>query len=315
MLKIENLCKSYGTYHALHNLNLEIEKGRIMGLVGPNGAGKTTTMKILAGLLLADSGKIVINGEDISENIDRVKDFIGYMPDFFGVYDNLKVSEYMEFFMNIYGIEGLTAKQKYMELLDMVGLIDKENSYVDGLSRGMKQRLCLARTLVHNPKLLILDEPASGLDPRTRYEFKEILKRLKDLEKTILISSHVLAELAEVCTNIAILDRGKTVLQESMDNLEEKLNSVKPLIITVLSEQDKAIKVLRNNKLIKTITIVGKTIYAEFTGGKNEEAALLKSIINENVNICEFRREQGNLEALFIELTEKNPKKVVISYD
>jgi len=315
VLKIENLCKSYGTYHALHNLNLEIEKGRIMGLVGPNGAGKTTTMKILAGLLLADSGKIVINGEDISENIDRVKDFIGYMPDFFGVYDNLKVSEYMEFFMNIYGIEGLTAKQKYMELLDMVGLIDKENSYVDGLSRGMKQRLCLARTLVHNPKLLILDEPASGLDPRTRYEFKEILKRLKDLEKTILISSHVLAELAEVCTNIAILDRGKTVLQESMDNLEEKLNSVKPLIITVLSEQDKAIKVLRNNKLIKTITIVGKTIYAEFTGGKNEEAALLKSIINENVNICEFRREQGNLEALFIELTEKNPKKVVISYD
>ena len=315
MLKIENLCKSYGTYHALHNLNLEIDKGRVMGLVGPNGAGKTTTMKILAGLLLADSGKIVINGEDISENIDRVKDFIGYMPDFFGVYDNLKVSEYMEFFMNIYGIEGLTAKQKYMELLDMVGLLDKENSYVDGLSRGMKQRLCLARTLVHNPKLLILDEPASGLDPRTRYEFKEILKRLRDLEKTILISSHVLAELAEVCTNIAILDRGKTVLQESMENLEEKLNSVKPLIITVLSETDKVIKILRNNELIKTITIVGNTIYAEFIGGKYEEAALLKSIIIEGVNVCEFRREQGNLEALFIELTEKNPKKVVISYD
>jgi ABC-type multidrug transport system, ATPase component len=315
VLKIENLCKSYGTYHALHNLNLEIDKGRVMGLVGPNGAGKTTTMKILAGLLLADSGKIVINGEDISENIDRVKDFIGYMPDFFGVYDNLKVSEYMEFFMNIYGIEGLTAKQKYMELLDMVGLLDKENSYVDGLSRGMKQRLCLARTLVHNPKLLILDEPASGLDPRTRYEFKEILKRLRDLEKTILISSHVLAELAEVCTNIAILDRGKTVLQESMENLEEKLNSVKPLIITVLSETDKVIKILRNNELIKTITIVGNTIYAEFIGGKYEEAALLKSIIIEGVNVCEFRREQGNLEALFIELTEKNPKKVVISYD
>ena len=188
MLEIRGLRKKYGNFQALDGLDLEIPKGELFGFVGPNGAGKTTTLKIVAGLLAPDEGEVRIDGVDAVRNNKALREKIGYVPDFFGVYDNLKVSEYMEFFASCYGIEGLMARKRCGLLLEQVKLEDKAEFFVDGLSRGMKQRLCLARALIHEPDLLILDEPASGLDPRTRVEYTTMLKELREQGKTLMVS-------------------------------------------------------------------------------------------------------------------------------
>ena len=201
MLTVRNLHKIYGKYHALSGLDMNVGDGALYGFVGPNGAGKTTTLKIMTGLLGAEEGSVTINGKDALRDLGELKGMIGYVPDFFGVYDNLTVAEYMSFFASCYQLDGLMARKRYTALLEQVGLEDKLDFYVDGLSRGMKQRLCLARALIHDPAILILDEPTSGLDPRTRFEFKEILSELRSTGKTIIISSHVLSELAEMCTD------------------------------------------------------------------------------------------------------------------
>ena len=188
MLKIEGLKKLYGRTAALDGLTMHVKEGALYGFVGPNGAGKTTTIKILTGLLLPDGGTVTVDGRDAQKEPGKVMEKIGYIPDFFGVYDNLRVSEYMELFAACYGLYGLNARKRAMELLEQAGLGEKEDYYVDGLSRGMKQRLCLARALIHDPAILIMDEPTAGLDPRTRYEFKEILRELKEQGKTVIIS-------------------------------------------------------------------------------------------------------------------------------
>ena len=211
MPEIYELNKKYGKFTALDSLSMNITENSIFGFVGPNGAGKTTTMKIMAGLLKADSGSIFVNGEDILKNPKSIREKIGYMPDFFGVYDDLKVTEYMDFYAGMYYIPYADRPELIDNLLEIVDLSNKKDSYVDGLSRGMKQRLCLARSLIHDPDLLILDEPASGLDPRARVEMKEILKRLREMGKTIIISSHILPELAEMCSEVGIIDQGKLV--------------------------------------------------------------------------------------------------------
>ena len=187
MLTITDLKKAYGRYHALNGLSMTIKDGALYGFVGPNGAGKTTTIKILAGLLSADSGQVILDGVDARRERQALKGMIGYVPDTFGVYADLKVWEYMEFFSACYGLEGLIARKRCEVLLEQVGLEDRMDQYVDGLSRGMKQRLCLARALIHDPALLVMDEPSSGLDPKTRKEFKELLQELNGEGKTILI--------------------------------------------------------------------------------------------------------------------------------
>ena len=225
MIEIKKLYKHYGDFVALNNLDLSIGKGELFGFVGPNGAGKTTTMRILSGLLKADGGEVYIGEVNALEDNQALKKKIGYMPDFFGVYDNLKAIEYMEFYASIYGITGKKARKLCMELMELVNLSDKAEFYVDSLSRGMKQRLCLARSLVHNPDLLILDEPASGLDPRARFEMKGILKNLNDMGKTIIISSHILSELAEMCTTIGIIEKGSMITKGTVDEIMSRLVS------------------------------------------------------------------------------------------
>ena len=189
MLEIQGLTKKYGKFLALDNLNLHIEKGEIFGFVGPNGAGKTTTMRITCGLLKATSGTVYVDGVNALTNPDDIKRKVGYVPDFFGVYDNLKVMEYMEFYGSMYGMDKADVDEIADGLLELVNLSDKKDVFVDTLSRGMKQRLCVARALIHNPDLLVLDEPNSGLDPRARFEMKEVLKNLGAMGKTIIISS------------------------------------------------------------------------------------------------------------------------------
>ena len=306
MLKIKDLNKSYGKFKALDNLNLEIEKGELFGFVGPNGAGKTTTMRIVSGLLSADSGEVQVDGMDALKNPQKIKEKIGYMPDFFGVYDNLKALEYMEFYASIYGITGREAMKLCYELMELVNLADKADSYVDGLSRGMKQRLCLARSLVHNPELLILDEPASGLDPRARFEMKEILRNLSSMGKTIIISSHILPELAEMCSSIGIIEHGSMVVKGQVGEIMRKMTTSNPLVMEVVEGQEQAVRILKENPLVENISIRENSISMEFKGEQKEEAELLASLIRGNVLVASFVREEGNLEALFMQLTEKS---------
>jgi len=303
MLKIKNLVKNYGTFRAVDNLNLELKKGDIYGFVGPNGAGKTTTMRIIATLLEATSGTVMVDGINVAEHPVRVRGKIGYMPDFFGVYDNLKVDEYMDFYGSCYGLSRAERSKRTDELLELVDLRDKKGNYVDTLSRGMKQRLCLARSLIHNPELLILDEPASGMDPRARIEMKGILKTLKEMDKTILISSHILHELAELCTSIGIIERGKLVYSGELQDIMRRITGKTILEITVLDNTDKAVNLLREQPLVEHISGEDNTLEVSFSGNDQDMANLLKLLINQGIPVLTFAREAGSLEEVFMEVT------------
>lgn len=310
MLKIIDLQKNFGSFQALNHLNLEIAKGELFGFVGPNGAGKTTTMKIISGLMRADGGSVTIDGIDALFDSRKLKEKIGYMPDFFGVYDNLKTYEYMEFYASVYGILGRDARELCNNLLDLVNLSDKMDSYVDSLSRGMKQRLCLARSLVHNPELLILDEPASGLDPRARFEMKEILRNLCSMGKTILISSHILPELAEMCSSIGIIEHGSMIACGTVEEIQTTLNTTKPVIIRIADAEfmSQAILLLKENPAVKNLSVQDTAISAvlkETADTVQEQAALLSSLVSAQIPVCSFHQEEGSLESLFMQITEK----------
>lgn len=304
MLVIKNLEKSYGKFKALNGLNLEIEKGEIFGFIGPNGAGKSTTMKIVSGLLSPDSGEVYVDGIDAIKNNKALKDKIGYMPDFFGVYDNLRAIEYLEFYASIYGIVGEEARKLSMDLLELVNLQDKWDANIDGLSRGMKQRLCLARCLVHNPELLILDEPASGMDPRARFEMKGILKNLKEMGKTIIVSSHILSELGEICTRIGIIKNGSIVCEGTVEEVMLRASGTAPINITVMENPEKAIEVLKQIPDVKEISLDGNKVTASVAGGDKEAKEILKALVTQEVSVIGFAKAVGNLEDVFIQITE-----------
>jgi len=305
MLKIDNIVKSYGKFKAVDGLNIEIENGSIFGFVGPNGAGKSTTMKIMAGLLSADSGSIILNDVDIIKNRNLLKEKIGYMPDFFGVYDNLKVNEYMDFYAGAYKIPYSKRKKNIDNLLELVDLSYKKDSYVDVLSRGMKQRLCLARSLIHDPEVLILDEPASGLDPRARVEMKEILKQLKNLNKTIIISSHILPELSEFCTEIGIINKGKIVEKGSVAEIMSHINNDRIIIIKALNELEKIVRLLEEDPNVSNIIQNTEDIQFSFDGDNSQLSYILKNIIKNDVDVISFSEKQGNIEDIFMKLTEE----------
>ncbi|MBR6222430.1 MAG: ABC transporter ATP-binding protein [Lachnospiraceae bacterium] len=303
MLTINKLNKSYGRFKALTDLDLHIERGDIFGFIGPNGAGKTTTMKIVCGLLSADSGEVYVDGIDALRENSKIKRKVGYVPDFFGVYDNLKVMEYMYFFASMYGYSQKDIKDTILGLLELVNLSDKQDSYVDGLSRGMKQRLCVARALIHDPDLLVLDEPASGLDPRARFEFKEILKNLGELDKTIIISSHILPELSEMCNTIGIMEKGHLIAAGNVEDIMRQSMGIAPLHIEVVKNEDVAVKVLKESPLVEKVSIRDNMIVTTFTGDDLEIANLVKRLTDLDVGICKIFREKGNLESVFLEIT------------
>lgn len=308
MLTIEHLYKNFGDFRAVDDLNLHIEPGEIFGFVGHNGAGKTTTMKITVGLLAATGGNIYIEGVDAFKDYHKIKRKIGYMPDFFGVYDNLKALEYMEFYASLYGIVGKQAKTTCMGLMDLVNLSDKADTYVDSLSRGMKQRLCLARSLVHNPGLLILDEPASGLDPRARFEMKEILKNLGSMGKTVIISSHILPELADMCDTIGIMQRGKLIMHGTVDDIQMRAMHARPLHVRVLEKQEEAVRILKEDPHSKRVSVREDYLVSDYTGDDADSAQLLKRLMLADIPVESFYKEKGNLESLFLELTNEVDK-------
>ena len=310
MLKIHGLKKKFGNFEALRGLDMEVEEGALYGFVGPNGAGKTTAIKIMAGLLKPDEGSVEICGKDVLRFREEAKDQFGYVPDEFGMYDNLKVREYMEFFASCYGLSGLVGRKRCEELLDQVKLSD---FFVDSLSRGMKQRLCLARALIHDPGLLILDEPTSGMDPRTRMEFKEMLKELCAEGKTILVSSHILSELSQMCTDIGIIDAGKIVLSGNMAEILQKVNDSNPLLIRICGESRTAIGILKKDPRVQTIAIRDEDIIVNFHGNRQAEAELLYSLMEAGIPVSGFIREQGDLESIFMQITSHDKGKVVLS--
>ncbi|MCT4605986.1 MAG: ABC transporter ATP-binding protein [Marinisporobacter sp.] len=304
MLKIENLAKSYGKFKAVNHLSLEIKEGEIFGFVGPNGAGKTTTMKMIATLLKPDSGKIYLDGVDLSKDLKGIRERIGYMPDFFGVYDNLKASEYLEFYGDVAGLSKDEIKNTIDDLLTLVDLTHKREAYVDSLSRGMKQRLCLARSLIHNPKLLILDEPASGMDPRARVQMKEILKELKRMGKTILISSHILSELAELCDSIGIIENGEIVQIGSVDQIMRKVSNRNLIKIKVLEHIERAVTLLKEEPLINEVFTDENYIEISFEGEEKDLTKIIKKLISNDLWVTSFSPIERNLEEIFMKVTK-----------
>lgn len=304
MLIIEGVCKQYGNVKALDHLNMHALKGEIYGFVGPNGAGKTTTIKIITGLTKADQGTVMVDGVDTKKYPYRVKEKIGYMPDFFGVYDNLKVIEYLEFYTSIYKTLGKKERTFCYELLELVRLEDKAEQYVDHLSRGMKQRLCLARTLVNRPELLVLDEPASGLDPRARRELQDMLRGISSSGVTILTSSHILSELSELCTTIGIIEQGKLVLEGKTEDIFKLRKLSTPLLIQFLEQGDLGIQIIRENPLTKKLSKQGNCVSVTFEGDEKEEGELLYQLVSAGIPITSFYREKNNLETLFMQITK-----------
>ena len=314
MLEIRDLKKNNGKYQVLNGLDMTVPDGSLFGFVGPNGAGKTTTLKIMVGLLEADGGTVSYDGFSFQE--EGWERHVGYVPDFFGVYDNLKVWEYMEFFASCYGLEGLKARKRCSALLEQIGLEDKEEFYVDGLSKGMKQRLCLARALIHDPEVLILDEPMAGLDPRTRFDFRETLKDLSDQGKTIVLSSHVLSELSELCTDVGIIDQGRMALTGSIRDILSQVNSSNPIVITLFGGgTDVALSILKSHPSVHTITVKGREIVVRFSGDEQEEAVLLQRLVDAGLLVSGFTREKGSLESLFMQITDRDEERTVLRYE
>jgi ABC-2 type transport system ATP-binding protein len=310
MLILDRLTKKYGDFTALDGLSLEIADGQLHGFVGPNGAGKTTTMRILATLLKPTSGTAAVDGADVVKNAEEARKHIGYMPDFFGVYDNLKCWEYLDFYGRCYRLPAAERKKMTERLLDLVQLTEKRDALVDSLSRGMKQRLCLARSLIHDPSLLILDEPASGMDPRARADMKTILRTLREMGKTVLISSHILPELSEMCDSLTILDHGKLVFSGSVEALSEKMNGSAPLEIRLqegcgAEAVEKAVAILKETPFVKEITQEGTNIL-KIRLEENEEqtSRILREMVTRGVPVCDFHRAPMNLEKVFMEVTE-----------
>lgn len=304
MLKIKGLKKNYGKFTAVDNLDLVVPEGEIFGFVGPNGAGKTTTMKIICGLMAADGGEVYVNDIDVIKETRKAKEILGYMPDFFGVYDDLKVSEYLDFYASIYNINSKDRKKISDDLLELVDLTGKRDAYVDSLSRGMKQRLCLARSLVHNPKLLVLDEPASGMDPRARVEMKEILRTLKDLGKTIIISSHILPELSELCTSIGIIDRGRMVISGTVSHIMEQVYSKRFIRVRLAGKMEEAKKIMQEFPSIANTRLGEDFIEAGFDGTDEEMGKLLRELVIRDIPVITFAQLDGNLEDVFMKVTK-----------
>lgn len=305
MISIKNLYKNYGSFCALNNLDFTIEQGELFGFVGANGAGKTTTLKILSGLINPTSGQVLYESANIYDNLYAYLKNIGYMPDFFGVYDNLKVHEYMELFASIYNINGSRFNAICEKLLRMIHMEDRKNQYVDSLSRGMKQKLCLARCLIHDPKLLILDEPASGLDPAARIEIMQILQQLNEQGKTIIISSHILSELSQICTHLGIIKDGHMIVKDSVHRILASEQARLTLIINVFKDADYAAELIKSNDNVDSLSYSGNELRVRFQGTTQEASDLLKILLVNNIIVTGYQHEQDTLESLFLELTRE----------
>ncbi len=304
MIELINFTKRYGDLVAVDQLNLRIEAGEMFGFIGPNGAGKSTTIRFLATLLKADGGEGIVNGHRVTQKPMEVRRSIGYMPDSFGVYDGMKVWEFLDFFAVAYQIPRGNRKRVIGDVLELLDLTGKRNAFVNGLSRGMKQRLCLAKTLVHDPPVLILDEPASGLDPRARVEVKALLKELQRMGKTILISSHILTELADCCTSIGIIERGKLLMSGPISEVYGRIRRNRIIVIKFLENAETGISIIRSLPETRDVQIEEDRVTVELAADESQVAALLERLVAEGVRMNSFADKEPTLEDVFMLVTK-----------
>jgi ABC-2 type transport system ATP-binding protein len=309
IVEARGLVKRYPGTLAVSGVDLEVPEGEIFGLVGPNGAGKTTMLRMLATLLLPTSGDALIAGESVTRNPQAVRRVLGYMPDSFGVYDDMKVWEYLDFFGRCYGLGPARRKRMIDDLLELVDLAAKRDAYVQSLSRGMQQRLCLAHALVHDPQVLLLDEPASGLDPRARVELRELLRELRTLGKTILISSHILPELEELCTSVAIVDRGRVLAAGTIAEIGQKLRVGEVLRVRVLGDAealDAARAWFEGQPDVASATLDSGLIEIGFRGDEAGAAQLLAAAIASRIRVASYSPAATDLQELFLQVTDRD---------
>ena len=305
MIEVSHFTKRFGEFIAVDDLSFTIDRGETFGFIGPNGAGKSTTIRFLATLLRPTSGEGRIAGHSVVEEPMAVRKVVGFMPDDFGVYDGMKVWEFLDFFAVAYEIPRDRRRTIIGQVLDLLDLTHKKDDSVNGLSKGMKQRLCLAKTLVHDPPVLILDEPASGLDPRARLEMKALLNELRRMGKTILVSSHILSELADFCTSIGIIERGRLLAAGSIQEIQRRLRSHRVLRARVSDESaDRAASILRDHLSIRSVESFDHSITAEFEGDDDDMARLLRTLVTAGIGVVSFAEEELSLEEVFMMITK-----------
>ncbi|MBI1345452.1 ATP-binding cassette domain-containing protein [bacterium] len=304
MIETRQLTKRYGQLIAVNEINLLLKEGDVFGFIGPNGSGKTTTMRMIATLLQPDYGEAYVCGKSIYTDPQEIRRMVGYMPDFFGVYDDMTVIEYLEFFASAYRIHGPARRKICEEKLELVDMSFKRDAMVNQLSRGQTQRVGLARVLLHEPQVLLLDEPASGLDPRARIEMRNLLRRLGEMKKTVIVSSHILPELADVCTRVGMIEKGNLIIDGYVDEVMRKARQQIMLEIRVKDRTEAAAQLLEQHPLVDSVDVVKGVIQATLKPDVLDYSDLPQAIIEAGYQLAMFREEEVNLETAFLALTK-----------
>lgn len=304
LIELRNLHRYFGETRAVQDMSFEVYAGEVFGYIGPNGAGKTTSMRILATLDEPTAGDAFVDGFSVVDDPDRVRRRLGFMPDYFGTYQNVSVVEYLDFFARAYGLRSDERKQAIGSVMEFTLLDQLADKPIDGLSKGMKQRLCLGRTMIHNPAVLILDEPAAGLDPRARIELREMIAQLAELGKAVLISSHILTELAEICDKVGIIEQGQLLAVGTVDEISAKSEPKSRVRLRVLDDQQRMHDWLEQRGDIDDLVIEAGVVMLTHEGGQAEQAALLREIVEAEFAIVEFASKTKSLEDVFLHVTE-----------
>jgi ABC-2 type transport system ATP-binding protein len=303
-IELRRLHRVFDRTHAVNDVSFEVYAGEVFGYIGPNGAGKTTSMRILATLDEPTAGDAYVDGFSVVDDPDRVRRRLGFMPDYFGTYQNVNVREYLDFFARAYGLVGQERLASIGEVMEFTQLDTLANKPIDGLSKGMKQRLCLGRTMIHNPSVLVLDEPAAGLDPRARIELREMIARIAEAGKAVLISSHILTELAEICDSVGIIEQGRLLAVGSVAEISARAQVLSTVHVKVLDDVARLQAWLAVRDDISELRLDGDVVVFSLSGDRQSEAALLRAIVEAGFPVVEFGAKHKTLEDVFLHVTE-----------
>jgi ABC-2 type transport system ATP-binding protein len=303
-VELRHLHRVFDRTHAVNDVSFEVEAGQVFGYIGPNGAGKTTSMRILATLDEPTAGDALVDGFSVVDDPERVRRRLGFMPDYFGTYQNVNVREYLDFFARAYGLRGTERKRSLGYVMDFTGLDVLADKPIDALSKGMKQRLCLGRTMIHDPSVMVLDEPAAGLDPRARIELREMIARLADVGKAVLISSHILTELAEICDRVAIIEQGRLLAVGSVSEISARVQMETTIRLQLVRDADRLAQWLARRTDVDQVRVDERWVAFHHAGDDDAQAQLLREIVDADFRVIEFGVQSKTLEDVFLEVTK-----------